>query len=103
MKMYRFLKITLIMGLLSSPAMAMEISRNNYVDMVLASAVGKPSSNFVQWKNPINSACKINRTKFSIDDKGMMSLLLAAILSGKKMGVYYDLTSTTPGVPGHGV
>lgn len=86
----------------SGSAISAEISRNNHVDWVLASAKGTSTSHFVQWIGPINSVCNTNRTRFSVDDKEIMSLLLSAKMTGKKVGFYYDLTATTSSVPGHG-
>lgn len=105
MKITKFLKLILpmcLLCLLCGSAMAMEISRNNYVNWVLASAKGTSTSHFVEWENAINANCTRNRTRFSFEDKEIMSLLLSAKMSGKKVGFYYELAATTSSVPGHG-
>lgn len=102
MKNIKILIFTIATLLLCQKALATEISRNNYVDWVLASAQGTSTSHFVQWKNPINTNCTTNRTRFTFEDKEIMSLLLSARMSGKKVGFYYNLTATTSSVPGHG-
>ena len=86
----------------SHPAMALEKSRNNYVDWIVASAHGTSTSHFIQWKNQIHPDCQNNRTRFSVEDTALMSLLLSAKMSGKRVGFCYDLIATTAVVPGHG-
>jgi hypothetical protein len=93
----------LLLAFFIQPSMASEISRGNYVHLLLASANGTSTSHFVQWKNSISNGCRENRTKFSFDDEDVMRLLLAAKLANKKVGVIYELTGITSGVPGHGL
>lgn len=92
----------LLVAVATTGAFAAEISRHNTVDWVLASAKGSSTSHFVQWGKAINTACTNKRTRFSFEDKDIMSLLLAAKVSGKKVGFYYDLQTKTNAVPGHG-
>jgi len=99
------LAVVLVSMAFSSIAMGMEISRNNYVDWVATSSVASSESNFIQWKNPLASGCQLSglaRTRFSINDDALLSLLLTAKVSNKKVGFYYELIATTGPVPGHG-
>lgn len=86
-----------------------EISRNNYVDWIVASSAASSNSHFIQWKNLLQNPgdCILSgysepRTRISTADKELFSLLLTARAANKKVGFYYVTTPTTGAVPGHG-
>lgn len=103
------MKLKIIAGLvfLALPFVshASEVSRNNYVDWVIASSAASSNSHVVQWLNPIHTACEASslfRTLLSVNDEAVLSLLLTAKVANKKVGFYYNTTTTLSGVPGHG-
>lgn len=97
----------IVLSVMSSVSMA-EISRYNYVDWVVASSKSSSDSHFIQWKNSLQNPgdCKASngtyRTRISMEDKELFSLLLTAKVAEKKVGFYYNTTSTTGPLPGHG-
>lgn len=84
------------------------ISRNNYVDWVIASSGDSSNYHMIQWKNELQSPddCKSNntsvRTVIKSTDKDLYSLLLAARMANKKVGFYYSTASIDAAVSGHG-
>ena len=99
---------TIIAVLVLSVCANAEISRNNYVDWIAASSKTSSSSHFIQWQstlqNPGDCASPNGsiRTRLSVEDKELFSLLLAARIANKKVGFYYSTTATSGPVPGHG-
>ncbi len=111
MKTQSLLGLTLSITLVSV-ANGQEVSRDNYVDWIGASAVAstgtpdKAGSHFIQWKKPIHSDCKAGgkyRSRISVEDRELFSLLLMARSGGKKVGFFYELKPSTADVPGHDV
>ena len=84
-----------------------EISRNNHVSWIGASSVNNGGSHFVQWQSPLQNPddCKFAnnyRTRISVEDKEIFSLLLSAKMANKKVGFYYSTETSLPAVSGHG-
>lgn len=86
-----------------------EVSRNNKVDWIVATSEISGGSNLIQWVNPLQNSgdCVFGtgtkpRTRLSANDKEIFSLLLAAKLADKNVGILYNTTASIPNVPGHG-
>ena len=97
--------VFLVFALISTSAFA-GLSWNNYLDWVVVSSNQLNNSNFIQLRTAI-SDCVSNssgsRIRFSRDDANLLSLFLAAKIANKKIGFFYNETTTLPIVSGHGL
>lgn len=105
---YRKLAITFLVLV---PVFAIAgISRNNTVDWVALSTDSNSGEHFIQFVNDLanttdcKEASSANpRIRLSKADGDILSLLLAAKVSGKNVGFYYKTSTSITATAGHGL